>query len=49
MVVNVDVALATGVTEQTIRSAYKDMCPYLVKIMPSWYAQEKDLKNLSGL
>ncbi|KAK1368871.1 TFIIB-type domain-containing protein [Heracleum sosnowskyi] len=41
-----DVSLKTDVGRDTIRNSYKDICPYLVKIIPSWYAQEEDLKNL---
>ncbi|KAL3533749.1 hypothetical protein ACH5RR_007270 [Cinchona calisaya] len=41
-----DVSLATGVAEGTIRNSYKDLHPHLPKIIPSWYAQEEDLKNL---
>lgn len=43
-----DVSLATGVAEGTIRNSYKDLYPYLSKMLPSWYAQEEDLKNLSS-
>ncbi|KAK3027774.1 hypothetical protein RJ639_041134 [Escallonia herrerae] len=41
-----DVAIATGVAEGTIRNSYKDLYPHLSKIIPGWYAQEEDLKNL---
>ncbi|KAL8156762.1 hypothetical protein AgCh_001752 [Apium graveolens] len=42
-----DVSLATGdIAEGTIRNSYKDLYPHLAKIIPTWYAQEKDLKNL---
>lgn len=41
-----DVSLATGVAEGTIRNSYKDLYPHLPKIVPNWYAQEMDLKNL---
>lgn len=43
-----DVALATGVAEGTIRNSYKDLYPHLTKIIPTWYAQEDDIKNLSS-
>ncbi|KAF3636479.1 Transcription initiation factor IIB [Capsicum annuum] len=43
-----DVSLATGVAEGTIRNSFKDLYPYLSKIIPSWYAQGQDLKNLSS-
>ncbi|KAG9133744.1 hypothetical protein Leryth_018448 [Lithospermum erythrorhizon] len=41
-----DVSLATGVAEGTIRNAFKDLYPHLPKIIPNWYAQEADFKNL---
>ncbi|KAK1437105.1 hypothetical protein QVD17_02890 [Tagetes erecta] len=41
-----DVARATGVAEGTIRKSYKDLYPHLTKIIPTWYAQEDDVKNL---
>jgi transcription initiation factor TFIIB len=43
-----DVSLATGVAEGTIRNSYKDLYPHISKIIPSWYAKEEDLKNLSS-
>ncbi|GJS91659.1 transcription initiation factor IIB-2 [Tanacetum coccineum] len=43
-----DVAIATGVAEGTIRNSYKDLYPHLTKIIPTWYAQEEDIKNLSS-
>ncbi|XP_076891108.1 transcription initiation factor IIB-2-like [Bidens hawaiensis] len=43
-----DVALATGVAEGTIRNSYKDLYPHLTKIIPTWYAQEDGIKNLSS-
>ena len=42
----VDISLATGVAEGTIRNAYKDLYPHISKIIPVWYAKEEDLKNL---
>ncbi|KAL8123807.1 hypothetical protein AgCh_011708 [Apium graveolens] len=41
-----DVSLATGVAAGTIKNSFKDIYPHLVKIIPSWYAQEEDLKDL---
>lgn len=41
-----DVSLATGVAEGTIRNSYKDLYPHLSKIVPEWFAQGEDLKNL---
>ncbi|KAL3637210.1 Transcription initiation factor IIB-2 [Castilleja foliolosa] len=41
-----DIAIATGVAEGTIRNSFKDLYPHLSKIIPSWFAQEEELKNL---
>ncbi|GFP92201.1 transcription initiation factor iib-2 [Phtheirospermum japonicum] len=41
-----DISIATGVAEGTIRNSFKDLYPHLSKIIPSWFAQEEDLKNL---
>ncbi|KAJ4867955.1 Cyclin family protein [Raphanus sativus] len=41
-----DIKEATGVQEYTIRKAYKDMYPYLAKIIPTWFANADDLKKL---
>ena len=46
--VDADVSIATGVAEGTIRNSYKDLYPHMSKIIPSWYANEEDLKNLSS-
>ncbi|KAF9592783.1 hypothetical protein IFM89_017353 [Coptis chinensis] len=43
-----DISLATGVAEGTIRNSYKDLYPYVSRLIPSWYAKEEDLKNLSS-
>ncbi|KAI4386536.1 hypothetical protein MLD38_004463 [Melastoma candidum] len=43
-----DISLATGVAEGTIRNSFKDIYPHISKIIPSWYAKEEDLKNLSS-
>ncbi|KHN07351.1 Transcription initiation factor IIB-2 [Glycine soja] len=43
-----DISVATGVAEGTIRNSYKDLYPHVSKIIPSWYAKEEDLKNLSS-
>ncbi|CAO2837296.1 unnamed protein product [Amaranthus hypochondriacus] len=43
-----DISLATGVAEGTIRNSYKDLYPHISKIIPSWYAKEDDLRNLSN-
>ncbi|WVZ05764.1 hypothetical protein V8G54_019110 [Vigna mungo] len=43
-----DISVATGVAEGTIRNSYKDLHPYVFKIIPNWYAKEEDLKNLSS-
>nr|GEW01308.1 transcription initiation factor IIB-2 [Tanacetum cinerariifolium] len=44
-----DVALVTGVAQRTIKNSYKDLYPHLTKIIPTWYAQEEDIKNLRSL
>ncbi|KAJ6797678.1 putative transcription initiation factor IIB [Iris pallida] len=41
-----DISLATGVAEGTIRNSYKDLYPYVSKIIPASYAKEEDLRNL---
>ncbi|KAL3841274.1 hypothetical protein ACJIZ3_025865 [Penstemon smallii] len=41
-----DVSIATTVAEGTIRQAYKDIYPFAAKIIPEWYAKERDLNNL---
>ncbi|KAL0000011.1 hypothetical protein SO802_019613 [Lithocarpus litseifolius] len=41
-----DISLSTGVAEGTIRNSYKDLYPYAVRLIPSWYAKEEDLRNL---
>ncbi|KAL7174230.1 hypothetical protein ACSBR2_033480 [Camellia fascicularis] len=41
-----DISLATGVAEGTIRNSYKDLYPYASRLIPSWYANEEDIKNL---
>ncbi|KAL6175577.1 hypothetical protein ACLB2K_052216 [Fragaria x ananassa] len=38
-----DVAL---VTRATIRNSYKDVYPHLSEVIPTWFAKEKDLKQL---
>ncbi|KAF9598195.1 hypothetical protein IFM89_025812 [Coptis chinensis] len=43
-----DISLATGVAEGTIRNSYKYLYPYVSRLIPSWYAKEEDLKNLSS-
>ncbi|KAK2989195.1 hypothetical protein RJ640_007096 [Escallonia rubra] len=40
-----DIALSTSVSEATIRSVYKDLYPYASRIVPNWYASDKDLIN----
>ncbi|RWW07092.1 hypothetical protein GW17_00029541 [Ensete ventricosum] len=42
----VDISLATGVAEGTIRNSYKDLYPYAPRIIPTSFAKEEDLKNL---
>ncbi|KAL6183173.1 hypothetical protein ACLB2K_044584 [Fragaria x ananassa] len=41
-----DVALVTRVAEATIRNSYKDVYPHLSELIPTWFAKEKDLKQL---
>ncbi|KAJ8770928.1 hypothetical protein K2173_022100 [Erythroxylum novogranatense] len=41
-----DISVATGVAEGTIRNSYKDLYPYVSRIIPSWYSKEDDLRNL---
>ncbi|KAH0928376.1 hypothetical protein HID58_014103 [Brassica napus] len=43
-----DIKDATGVHENTIRLTYKDLYPYLSRIVPTlaWFANENDLKKL---
>lgn len=43
-----DISIATTVAEGTIKNAYKDLFPHAAKIIPEWYAKERDLKNLSS-
>nr|GEW02786.1 transcription initiation factor IIB-2 [Tanacetum cinerariifolium] len=43
-----DVALVTGVAQRMIRNSYKDLYPHLTKIIPTWYAPEEDINNLSS-
>lgn len=43
-----DISLATGVAEGTIRNSYKDLYPYASRLIPSWYAKEEDIRNLSS-
>ncbi|KAL0359552.1 UNVERIFIED_CONTAM: Transcription initiation factor IIB [Sesamum angustifolium] len=41
-----DISIATTVAEGTIKNAYRDLYPHAAKIIPEWYAKERDLKNL---
>ncbi|KAL8513825.1 hypothetical protein ACS0TY_013079 [Phlomoides rotata] len=43
-----DISTATTVAEGTFKNAYKDLYPHAAKIIPEWYAMERDLKNLSS-
>ncbi|GFP92995.1 transcription initiation factor iib-2 [Phtheirospermum japonicum] len=43
-----DILIATTVVEGTIKNAYKDLYPHAAKIIPEWYAKERDPKNLSS-
>ncbi|KAF2601820.1 hypothetical protein F2Q70_00026657 [Brassica cretica] len=41
-----DIKEATGVHVNTIKGTYKDLYPYLPKIIPTWFANANDLKKL---
>lgn len=41
-----DISLATGVAEGTIRNSYKDLYPFVSRIVPSWFAKEDDVRLL---
>ncbi|KAK1262395.1 Transcription initiation factor IIB [Acorus gramineus] len=41
-----DISLATGVAEGTIRNSYKDLHPHILKLIPSSFAKEEDIRNL---
>ncbi|OWM65336.1 transcription initiation factor IIB-2-like [Punica granatum] len=43
-----DISIATRVAEGTIKNSYKDLYPHLSRLIPSWYAKEEELKNLSN-
>ncbi|KAG8367881.1 hypothetical protein BUALT_Bualt16G0118700 [Buddleja alternifolia] len=43
-----DISIATTVAEGTIKNAYRDLYPHAAKIIPEWYAKDRDLKNLSS-
>lgn len=43
-----DISIATTVAEGTIKNAYRDLYPHAARIIPEWYAKERDLKNLSS-
>ncbi|KAK4750414.1 hypothetical protein SAY87_003896 [Trapa incisa] len=44
-----DISIATRVAEGTIKNSYKDLHPHLSRLIPSWFAEEEDLKNLPNL
>lgn len=39
--------MAAAIAEGTIKYAYRDLYPHAEKIIPEWYAKERDLKILS--
>ncbi|CAF2265850.1 unnamed protein product [Brassica napus] len=41
-----DIRDATGLHENTIKGTYKDLYPYLSRIIPTWFANANDLKRL---
>ncbi|GLT75525.1 hypothetical protein SLA2020_472430 [Shorea laevis] len=42
-----DIASATEVAECTIKKSFKDLSPYASRLIPSWYAGEEVIKNMS--
>jgi hypothetical protein len=46
MKIYADIVLVTEVSEGTIRFAFKDLCPYAARLIPNWYANNKDLNKL---
>ncbi|KAL9673056.1 hypothetical protein QQ045_029309 [Rhodiola kirilowii] len=42
-----DISVTTDVAEGTIKNSYKDLQPYLLRIIPSWYANEHEIKRLA--
>ncbi|RAL51853.1 unnamed protein product [Cuscuta campestris] len=43
-----DVSQATMVAEGTIKNAYRDLFPHALRILPEWYVNGKDTKNLTS-
>ncbi|KAI9173880.1 hypothetical protein LWI28_008028 [Acer negundo] len=41
-----DISVVTRVAEGTIKNSYKDLHPHLSRIIPDWFANEEDIKNL---
>ncbi|XVE54873.1 hypothetical protein DITRI_Ditri03aG0117500 [Diplodiscus trichospermus] len=41
-----DVSVVTGAAEGTIRSCYKDLYPYLSRLIPAWFANQQEIKYL---
>uniref|UniRef100_A0A7N0ZX08 TFIIB-type domain-containing protein n=1 Tax=Kalanchoe fedtschenkoi TaxID=63787 RepID=A0A7N0ZX08_KALFE len=42
-----DISSTTDVAEGTIKNSYKDLQPFLPRIIPSWYANEDDIRRLA--
>ncbi|KDP27236.1 hypothetical protein JCGZ_19935 [Jatropha curcas] len=40
-----DIAMVTEVAEGTIKKSYKDMYPHASRLIPHWYAKEKEVFN----
>ncbi|KAH9775871.1 transcription initiation factor IIB-2 [Citrus sinensis] len=41
-----EISIVTRVAEGTIKNVYKDLFPHLARIIPDWFANEEDIKNL---
>lgn len=41
-----EISIVTRVAEGTIKNVYKDLFPHLARIIPDWFANEEDMKNL---
>ncbi|XVF16736.1 hypothetical protein REPUB_Repub10bG0057800 [Reevesia pubescens] len=41
-----DIAIATEVTELTIRKSYKDISLHASRVIPAWYAREEDIQKI---
>lgn len=41
-----DIVLSAEVSESTIKGTFKDLHPYASRLIPKWYANEKDIRKL---